>query len=58
MFKPLALAMLSAALLAGCAGASAEKPAPAAAVREGATLDLAILETTDVHSNILSYDYY
>lgn len=58
MFKPLALAALSAALLAGCAGASAEKPAPSAGLKDGATLDLAILETTDVHSNILSYDYY
>ncbi|MGN6092374.1 MAG: bifunctional 2',3'-cyclic-nucleotide 2'-phosphodiesterase/3'-nucleotidase [Luteibacter jiangsuensis] len=58
MFKPFALAALSAALLAGCAGASAEKPAPGAGLKDGATLDLAILETTDVHSNILSYDYY
>ncbi|NID04916.1 bifunctional 2',3'-cyclic-nucleotide 2'-phosphodiesterase/3'-nucleotidase [Luteibacter jiangsuensis] len=58
MLKPLALAALSAALLAGCAGASAEKPAPSAGLKDGATLDLAILETTDVHSNILSYDYY
>ena len=58
MFKPLALAVLSAALLAGCAGASAEKPASGAGLKDGATLDLAILETTDVHSNILSYDYY
>ncbi|MDF4003631.1 bifunctional 2',3'-cyclic-nucleotide 2'-phosphodiesterase/3'-nucleotidase [Luteibacter sp. PPL552] len=56
MFRPLALAALSAALLAACASA----PAPAAkpARLDGATLDLAILETTDVHSNILSYDYY
>lgn len=56
MFKPLALATLSAALLAACAGTStATKPA---GLGDGATLDLAILETTDVHSNILSYDYY
>ncbi len=56
MFRPLALAALSAALLAACASA----PAPAAKPTrlDGATLDLAILETTDVHSNILSYDYY
>ncbi|MDY1548962.1 bifunctional 2',3'-cyclic-nucleotide 2'-phosphodiesterase/3'-nucleotidase [Luteibacter sahnii] len=56
MFRPLALAALSAALLAACANA----PAPAAKPTrlDGATLDLAILETTDVHSNILSYDYY
>ncbi|UPG85509.1 bifunctional 2',3'-cyclic-nucleotide 2'-phosphodiesterase/3'-nucleotidase [Luteibacter aegosomatis] len=55
MFKPLALATLSAALLAACASTPADKPAKLA---DGATLDLAILETTDVHSNILSYDYY
>ncbi|MEX1829670.1 bifunctional 2',3'-cyclic-nucleotide 2'-phosphodiesterase/3'-nucleotidase [Luteibacter sp. CQ10] len=55
MFKPLALATLSAALLAACASTPADKPATLA---DGATLDLAILETTDVHSNILSYDYY
>lgn len=55
MFKSLALATLSAALLAACASTPADKPAKLA---DGATLDLAILETTDVHSNILSYDYY
>ncbi|UPG89884.1 bifunctional 2',3'-cyclic-nucleotide 2'-phosphodiesterase/3'-nucleotidase [Luteibacter aegosomaticola] len=60
MFKHLALASLSAALLAACASTPADKPAAGkpAAVADGATLDLAILETTDVHSNILSYDYY
>ena len=58
MIKPLALAALSAALLAGCAGTPSGKTAVPAAVKDGATLDLAILETTDVHSNILSYDYY
>ncbi|HEY4292754.1 bifunctional 2',3'-cyclic-nucleotide 2'-phosphodiesterase/3'-nucleotidase [Luteibacter sp.] len=58
MLKPLALATLSAALLAACGGAPAGKTATTAGVKDGATLDLAILETTDVHSNILSYDYY
>ncbi|SEO40603.1 2',3'-cyclic-nucleotide 2'-phosphodiesterase / 3'-nucleotidase [Luteibacter sp. UNC138MFCol5.1] len=58
MFKPLALAALSAALLAACAGAPSGKTAAPAGVKDGATLDLAILETTDVHSNLLSYDYY
>ncbi len=50
------LATLAAALLAACAG-----PAPRPAARplpDGAHLDVAILETTDIHSNILSYDYY
>lgn len=58
MFKPLAMATLSAALLAACATAPKDKTAHPAAITDGATLDLAILETTDVHSNILSYDYY
>ncbi len=58
MLKHLAMATLSAALLASCAGAPKDKTAHPAAITDGATLDLAILETTDVHSNILSYDYY
>jgi 2',3'-cyclic-nucleotide 2'-phosphodiesterase/3'-nucleotidase len=58
MLKHLAMATLSAALLASCASAPKDKTARPAAITDGATLDLAILETTDVHSNILSYDYY
>ncbi|MBB3227980.1 2',3'-cyclic-nucleotide 2'-phosphodiesterase/3'-nucleotidase [Luteibacter sp. Sphag1AF] len=58
MFKPFALATLSAALLAACAAAPGSKPAATTTAPQGAKLDLAILETTDVHSNILSYDYY
>jgi len=64
MFKPFALAVLSAALLAACATTRSDTTGHAtlagkgAALADGATLDLAILETTDVHSNILSYDYY
>ncbi|HEV2539862.1 MAG TPA: bifunctional 2',3'-cyclic-nucleotide 2'-phosphodiesterase/3'-nucleotidase [Frateuria sp.] len=46
--------LLATALLAGCAG-SAIRPATAP---EGARADVAILETTDVHSNVLSYDYF
>ncbi|TCV92389.1 2',3'-cyclic-nucleotide 2'-phosphodiesterase/3'-nucleotidase [Luteibacter rhizovicinus] len=58
MFKPIALATLSAALLAACAGTPSGKAAAPAAAPQGARVDLAILETTDVHSNVLSYDYY
>lgn len=43
-------------LLGACAGPG-EAPAPAAPMR-GATAVLAVLETTDVHSNVLGYDYY
>ncbi|PWK81548.1 bifunctional 2',3'-cyclic-nucleotide 2'-phosphodiesterase/3'-nucleotidase [Fulvimonas soli] len=48
---PLALASV---LLAGCAG-QAFKPGR---LPDGARADVAILETTDVHANVLSYDYF
>ena len=50
----LALGVLAAGLLAGCSGLLARHPALA----DGARADVAILETTDLHSNILGYDYY
>ena len=50
----LALGALAAALLAGCAGLAARSPK----LPDGARADVAILETTDIHSNILGYDYY
>ncbi|GLQ99969.1 bifunctional metallophosphatase/5'-nucleotidase [Dyella mobilis] len=43
--------------LAGCAS----QPRPAAQAKplpDGLRADVAVLETTDLHSNILSYDYY
>jgi 2',3'-cyclic-nucleotide 2'-phosphodiesterase/3'-nucleotidase len=46
-----ALAIIS---LAGC-GKTSEDPN---AIPEGTTLKVALLETTDLHQNILSYDYY
>ncbi|MET0288770.1 MAG: bifunctional 2',3'-cyclic-nucleotide 2'-phosphodiesterase/3'-nucleotidase [Pseudoxanthomonas sp.] len=48
------LLALATAALAGCASAPAALPQ----VADGARARVAILETTDVHSNILSYDYY
>lgn len=45
---------LVAAALAGCA-TQASKPAK---VPDGAMASVAILETTDIHANVLSYDYY
>ena len=50
-------AVLSCSLLAALAGC-ASTPAARAPLADGATAQVAILETTDVHSNILSYDYY
>jgi 2',3'-cyclic-nucleotide 2'-phosphodiesterase/3'-nucleotidase len=52
----LAVALFSTALIAGCASTPQAARAPKA--DNGAHADVAILETTDVHSNILSYDYY
>jgi 2',3'-cyclic-nucleotide 2'-phosphodiesterase/3'-nucleotidase len=48
------LAALAAALLAGCASPGSRP----ASLQDGAHAKVAILETTDVHSNVLSYDYY
>jgi 2',3'-cyclic-nucleotide 2'-phosphodiesterase/3'-nucleotidase len=48
------LLALAAALLAGCSSL----PWKSASLSDGARASVAILETTDVHSNVLSYDYY
>ncbi|OOG48564.1 bifunctional 2',3'-cyclic-nucleotide 2'-phosphodiesterase/3'-nucleotidase [Rhodanobacter sp. C01] len=53
--RHLAPAILATALLAGCAGHAA-KPNPL--LQDGARANVAILETTDIHANVLSYDYY
>ncbi|MDB5962031.1 MAG: bifunctional 2,3-cyclic-nucleotide 2-phosphodiesterase/3-nucleotidase [Massilia sp.] len=50
---PLMTPLMAALLLAGCASTSL-KPGLA----PGATATLAVLETTDVHANVLGYDYY
>ncbi|GGE72962.1 hypothetical protein GCM10008020_17080 [Massilia psychrophila] len=42
-------------LISACAATGGGAPSPVAA---GATAVLAVLETTDVHSNLLGYDYY
>lgn len=51
---PLAALALASALLAGCAA----QPWKTGQAPDGARAKVAILETTDVHSNVLSYDYY
>lgn len=48
------LLALAGALLAGCAGL----PWQGSALADGSRANVAILETTDIHSNVLSYDYY
>jgi 2',3'-cyclic-nucleotide 2'-phosphodiesterase/3'-nucleotidase len=45
------------ALTAACAGC-ASQPGKSVSLPDGARASVAILETTDVHSNVLSYDYY
>ncbi|MEO5932261.1 MAG: bifunctional 2',3'-cyclic-nucleotide 2'-phosphodiesterase/3'-nucleotidase [Duganella sp.] len=40
--------------LAGCGGES--NPAPA--IPEGTSVTLALMETTDIHANVMSYNYY
>ena len=47
----------AAAFLAGCA-TSGHAPSTPAQPAPGTRAQLAILETTDVHSNVMSYDYY
>lgn len=48
------LLVLATALLAGCAGIANRPVTPP----DGSRADVAILETTDVHANVLSYDYF
>ena len=50
------LALLATALLAGCAHQPTHAHAPG--LPDGTRATVAILETTDIHSNILSYAYY
>lgn len=49
------LAALAAAGLVGC-GSSFTPAAPA--IPEGTTVTLALMETTDIHANVMSYNYY
>ena len=53
------LAALAAAGLVGCGGSN-NTPAtpPAPAIPEGTTVTLALMETTDIHANVMSYNYY
>ncbi len=44
-------------LLAGCAATVEVRP-QLPAVADGARAELALLETTDLHTNVLSYDYF
>jgi 2',3'-cyclic-nucleotide 2'-phosphodiesterase/3'-nucleotidase len=50
--------LFAAMAAAGLTGCSSDSPAPADAIPEGTTVTLALLETTDIHSNVLGYNYY
>jgi 2',3'-cyclic-nucleotide 2'-phosphodiesterase/3'-nucleotidase len=52
--RPLILALLATTQLGGCTSLL-HRPDQ---LQDGARAKVAILETTDVHSNVLSYDYY
>ena len=59
MRQPSRIAALAAALLlAGCASQPHPAQPRAQALPDGPRADVAVLETTDLHSNLLSYDYY
>jgi 2',3'-cyclic-nucleotide 2'-phosphodiesterase/3'-nucleotidase len=51
------LVIASALALAACAS-QAPLQKPAAAPADGTQAQLVLLETTDIHSNVMSYDYY
>lgn len=50
MYKILSLSAVTLAVVAACGSDSG--------IPEGTTLNVALLETTDIHQNLLSYDYY
>ncbi|MEB0138499.1 MULTISPECIES: bifunctional 2',3'-cyclic-nucleotide 2'-phosphodiesterase/3'-nucleotidase [unclassified Undibacterium] len=50
------LSLIALATLAACS--SNPTTAPVSAIPEGTIVKLALLETTDLHQNVLSYDYY
>ncbi|MES2077323.1 MAG: bifunctional 2',3'-cyclic-nucleotide 2'-phosphodiesterase/3'-nucleotidase [Pseudomonadota bacterium] len=52
-------AALAAIGLVGCGSSSTTTPeAPKPTIPEGTTVTLALMETTDLHTNVLSYNYY
>ncbi|MGA7296826.1 MAG: hypothetical protein WBW92_04910, partial [Rhodanobacteraceae bacterium] len=58
MFKPSAKIRMVIPLMGLFLAACAAQHSRPAAVADGSTANLTILETTDLHSNILSFDYY
>ena len=51
-------ALVAALLLAGCASQPHPAQPQTRQLPDGLRADVAVLETTDLHSNLLSYDYY
>ncbi|HEX7816487.1 bifunctional 2',3'-cyclic-nucleotide 2'-phosphodiesterase/3'-nucleotidase [Dyella sp.] len=56
--RALAPSVLALALLAGCATQTGMSGHHVTMAPDGSKAEVAILETTDIHSNVLSYDYY
>jgi 2',3'-cyclic-nucleotide 2'-phosphodiesterase / 3'-nucleotidase len=54
--KRASLLALVAAMFAGCA--TAPPPANTVTIPDGTRAELALLETTDLHTNVMSYDYF
>src|SRR5882724_10390962 len=50
------LAIAAAVLIAGCT--TPMPVAPGSLVADGTRAEIAVIETTDIHSNIMSYDFY
>ena len=60
-FGPMASLFLLVSLTAsvtGCGGSDTAAPPPAPAVAANTKATLALLETTDLHTNVMSYDYF
>lgn len=52
------MVMLAALAAAGLTGCGSDSSPAVPAIPEGTTVTLALMETTDIHSNVLSYNYY
>ncbi|RUL76092.1 bifunctional 2',3'-cyclic-nucleotide 2'-phosphodiesterase/3'-nucleotidase [Dyella choica] len=56
--RPRLATLVAALLLAGCASQPHGEQPRTQPLPDGLRADVAVLETTDLHSNVLSYDYY
>ena len=52
------LSLMTSLILAGCGGSAATATVQIPPIASGTTTDVTLLETTDLHTNIRSYDYF